>query len=31
VYPLQTNESAPCVSNISVDAVWEKVVPLLTN
>ena len=31
VYPLQTNESAPCVSNISVDAVWEKVVPLLTS
>ena len=31
VYPLQTNESAPCISNISVDAVWEKVVPLLTN
>tara|TARA_X000001036_G_scaffold422037_1_gene444509 strand:- start:497 stop:1654 length:1158 start_codon:yes stop_codon:yes gene_type:complete len=31
VYPLQKNESAPCVSNISVDAVWEKVVPLLTN
>ena len=31
VYPLQTNEPAPCVSNISVDAVWEKVVPLLTS
>ena len=31
VYPLQTNEPPPCVSNISVDAVWEKVVPLLTS
>ena len=31
VYPLQKNEPAPCVSNISVDAVWEKVVPLLTS
>ena len=31
VYPLQINEPPPCVSNISVDAVWEKVVPLLTN
>jgi ADP-heptose:LPS heptosyltransferase len=31
VYPLQTNEPAPCVSNISVDAVWEKVLPLLTS
>ena len=30
VYPLQINETPPCVSNISVDAVWEKVVPLLT-
>ena len=31
VYPLKTNESAPCLSNIRVDAVWEKVVPLLTS
>jgi len=31
VYPLQINETPPCVSNISVDAVWEKVVPLLTS
>ena len=31
VYPLQTNEPPPCVSKISVDAVWEKVVPLLSN
>jgi len=31
VYPLQKNEPAPCVSNISVDAVWEKVVPLLNS
>ena len=29
VYPLKTNEPAPCLSNISVDAVWEKVLPLL--
>ena len=29
VYPLSKNEPAPCLSNISVDAVWEKVVPLL--
>ena len=31
VYPLKTNEPAPCLLNISVDAVWEKVVPLLTS
>ena len=31
VYPLSKNEPAPCLSNISVDAVWEKVVPLLTS
>ena len=31
VYPLKTNEPAPCLSNIRVDAVWEKVVPLLTS
>ena len=31
VYPLQKNEPAPCVSNINVDAVWEKVVPFLTS
>ena len=31
VYPLQKNEPAPCVSNVNVDAVWEKVVPFLTS
>ena len=31
VYPLKKNEPAPCVSNIKVDAVWEKVLPLLTS
>ena len=31
VYPLKTNEPAPCLSNISVDAVWEKVIPFLTS
>jgi ADP-heptose:LPS heptosyltransferase len=31
VYPLSKNEPAPCLSNIRVDAVWEKVVPLLTS
>ena len=29
IYPLKKNEPAPCVANISVDAVWEKVKPLL--
>ena len=31
VYPLKKNDPAPCVSNIKVDAVWEKVLPLLTS
>ena len=31
VYPLKINEPAPCLSNISVDAVWEKVIPFLTS
>ena len=31
IYPLKKNEPAPCVSNISVDAVWEKVLPFLTS
>ena len=29
IYPLKNNEPAPCITNISVDAVWEKVKPLL--
>jgi ADP-heptose:LPS heptosyltransferase len=29
IYPLKKNEPAPCIINISVDAVWEKVKPLL--
>jgi ADP-heptose:LPS heptosyltransferase len=31
IYPLKKNESAPCITNVSVDAVWEKVRPLLIN
>ena len=31
IYPLKKNESAPCITNVSVDAVWEKVKPLLIN
>ncbi|MDG1861206.1 MAG: glycosyltransferase family 9 protein [SAR324 cluster bacterium] len=31
IYPLKNNESAPCITNVSVDAVWEKVKPLLTS
>ena len=31
IYPLKKNESAPCITNVSVDAVWEKVKPLLTS
>ena len=31
VYPLKKPEPAPCLSNIRVDAVWEKVVPMLTS
>ena len=29
IYPLKKNEPAPCVANISVDAVWKKVKSLL--
>ena len=29
IYPLKSNEPSPCITNISVDAVWEKVKPLL--
>ena len=29
IYPIKKNEPAPCISKISVDAVWEKVKPLL--
>ena len=31
IYPINEGEPAPCIANISVDAVWEKVVPLLTS
>ena len=31
IYPLKKNEPAPCITNISVDAVWEKVKPLLSS
>ena len=31
IYPLKKDESAPCITNVSVDAVWEKVKPLLIN
>jgi len=31
IYPLKKKEPAPCITNISVDAVWEKVKPLLPN
>ena len=31
IYPLKKNEPAPCIANISVDAVWEIVKPLLTS
>lgn len=29
IYPIREGESVPCITNISVDAVWEKVSPLL--
>ena len=29
IYPLKKNEPSPCITNISVDAVWEKIKPLL--
>ena len=31
IYPIKKGEPAPCIANISVDAVWEKVIPLLTS
>ena len=31
IYPLKKNEPAPCITNISVDAVWEKIKPLLSS
>jgi len=30
VYPIKEGEPAPCVANVSVDTVWEKIKPLLT-
>ena len=29
VYPIKKGEPTPCISNISIDAVWEKIKPLL--
>ena len=29
IYPLKKNDPAPCITNISVDAVWEKISSLL--
>ena len=31
VYTIKERESAPCIANVSVDTVWEKVKPLLTS
>jgi hypothetical protein len=28
---LEKEKPAPCTANVRVDAVWEKVVPLLTS
>jgi len=30
VYPLKKNESTPCITNISVDSVWNEIKPLLS-
>ena len=30
VYPIKEGEPAPCIANVSVDTVWEKIKPLLT-
>ena len=30
IYPLKKNEPAPCITNISVDSVWNEVKPLLS-
>ena len=29
IYSIKKGESVPCISNISVDAVWSKLLPLL--
>ena len=31
IYPINEGEPAPCIANISVDAVWKQVRPLLTS
>ena len=31
IYPINKGEPAPCIANISVDAVWEKVRPFISN
>ena len=31
IYPINEGEPAPCIANISVDAVWKQVRPLLIN
>ncbi len=31
VYPLKDDEAAPCISNISVDAVWKEVEKIIEN
>ena len=31
IYPINDGESSPCIANISVDAVWKQVRPLLTS
>ena len=30
VYPIKKGEPSPCIANVSVDTVWEKIKPLLT-
>ena len=30
IYPLKKNEPAPCITNISVDSVWNEIKPLLS-
>ena len=30
IYPINEGEPAPCIANISVDAVWGKVISLIT-
>ena len=31
IYQIKEGEPAPCIANISVDTVWENIVPLLTS